>query len=113
MEYLFNWPVWILFSTCTVLISRVVLVLLFASVMSIRSAFLTAYGLFPFMLVIGFLLVVTSGMQMYGFNSNDAEQWFGYIVLNFSPFGLPMIIGTPLALVFDFVRKPWRRDRVI
>lgn len=113
MEYLFNWPVWILHSTCMVLISRVVLVLAFALVMSIRAAFLTAYGLFPFLLVIGFLLVGTSGMQMYGFNSNDAGHWFGFFVLYFSPFGLPIIIGTPLVLVFDFVRKPWRRDQVI
>lgn len=113
MEYVLNWPVWILLSTCTILISRVVLVLAFASVMSIRSAFLTAYGLFPFMLVIGFLLVGTSGMQMYGFNSNNAGHWFGYAVLYFSPFGFPMIIGTPLVLIFDFVRKPWSRDQVI
>ncbi len=65
------------------------------------------------MLLIGFLLVGASGMQMYGFNSDDAGHWFGYVVLYFSPFGLPMIIGTPLVLVFDVVRKPWRRDQVI
>lgn len=113
MEYFFNWPVWIFLSTCMVLISRIVLVFAFASAMSHRSAFLTAYGSFPFMLVIGFLLVGASGMQMYGFNSNDAGQWFGFVVLYFSPFGLPMIIGTPLVLVFDLLRKPWRRDQLI
>lgn len=110
MELLFNWPVWIVLSVCVVLVTRIALVNLLNRKLSLRSSFLVAYGLFPLFLLTGFFLVGVSGMQMYGFDTDDLGHWFGFFILNFSPFGLPLILGTPIVLLLDFLRKPWRQS---
>ena len=84
--------------------------LLAKSKTSLRLSFLVAYGLFPLFLFTGFFLVGVSEMQMYGFDADDPGHWFGFFILYFSPFGLPLILGTPIVLLLDFLRKPWRQS---
>ena len=113
MELLFSWPVWILLSVFVVLVARIALVNVLNRKLSLRSSFLAAYGLFPLFLLTGFFLVVASGMQMYGFDANDQGHWFGFVILYFSPFGLPLVLGAPVVLLLDFMRKPWRRGDAV
>ena len=102
------WPIWIFYSAIIVLAFRVFAVILWSRILSLKSSFIITYGLLPFNLALGLFLVAISGLQMYGFDRTDAGHWFGYIVLFYSPLGIPVIIGAPIALISDLVRRPWR-----
>ena len=41
---------------------------------------------------------------MYGFNPDDVWQVSGWVVLFFSPFGLPVLFGGPIIFLIDLIR---------
>lgn len=67
------------------------------------AAQIAAYGMWIVLLLVGWAVVSISGMQMYGFDANDARQMVGYITLLYSPLGLPTAFGAPAVLAFDLL----------
>lgn len=47
---------------------------------------------------------------MYGFDSSNPRHQFGFVVLNFSPLGIPLILGTPLVLAADLLSNQLRAN---
>ncbi|MGQ3041056.1 MAG: hypothetical protein ACT6SD_00515 [Brevundimonas sp.] len=68
------------------------------------SAKLAAYAMWLFLIILGFTLVGLSGFQLYGYEPSDPRQFMGYLILFFSPFGLPTAVGAPAVLILDFAR---------
>lgn len=68
------------------------------------AAQIAAYGMWIVLLLIGWVVVRISGMQMYGFDANDPRQIMGYITLVYSPLGLPTAFGAPAVLALDLLR---------
>lgn len=72
-----------------------------------------AYGMWLVLLLLGWVAVGLSGVQMYGFDSNDPWQMLGYWLFVYSPLGLPTLFGAPAVLAFDLMRAAvkWFRGR--
>lgn len=68
------------------------------------GAFIAGYGGWIVSLIVGLAYVEWSGMQMYGFNPDDVWQVSGWVVLFFSPFGLPVLFGGPIIFLIDLIR---------
>ena len=108
MSILASWPVWILWSFGVVYIIRIALFWLFRRAANPKEAIVSTYAVFPILFILGFFALAITGMPMYGFDNTNPRHWAGYIILFLSPIGLPMILGAPIALAVDFIRKPWR-----
>lgn len=103
-----NWLTWAIWSVLCVTIVRLSVFWLLKKIMAARSALMNTYVLFPIFFIVGLVLVGFSGMPMYGFDRESASHWFGYYILFYSPMGLPLLLGSPVLLVVDAIRKPWR-----
>ena len=105
------WALWLVWSFGVVFLSRIALAALLRLWLPPRKALTGAYAGLAGFLVIGVLINSPSGMQMYGFDNSSWREWTGYITLVFSPFGAPLIVGTPLTIIADLVRRSWRQTR--
>ncbi|OFX06215.1 MAG: hypothetical protein A3E78_15070 [Alphaproteobacteria bacterium RIFCSPHIGHO2_12_FULL_63_12] len=110
MDMFFSWPVWIIWSVGLMLLVRAGMVFAFKRFRRSPRAFFWAYLSIACLLPIGLLIVGLSGMPMYGFDQDNWRHMFGYIVLYFSPLGVPVILGTPFVLLMDVLRRPWRKQ---
>jgi hypothetical protein len=74
---------------------------------------IAAYGMWIVLLLVGWVVVSISGMQLYGFDSNNPRQMVGYITLLYSPLGLPTAFGAPAVLALDLLiaSATWARKR--
>lgn len=57
---------------------------------------------------VAMLFVSWSGMQLYGFHSDDARSWARWFVLFISPFGLPLLFGAPVVLILKALLTWWK-----
>lgn len=107
-KLLLTWPIWIAWSAAITLLVRIIVASLFKQFMAADRAYLAAYLTFPALLVLGATVVGLTGMPMYGFDGENWAHWLGYATLYLSPIGLPLVLGIPLVLIADIVRRPWR-----
>jgi hypothetical protein len=107
-QWLFTWPAMIAWSILVVLAVRIFAASLFRRLVRPERAYLAAYLTIPALFILGLAIVGVSGMPVYGFDNTNWAHWLGYLTLFFSPFGLPLVLGTPVVLVSDIVRRPWR-----
>lgn len=77
------------------------------------TAQFAAYGMWFVLLLVGAVIVSISGMQLYGFDANDPRQMVGYVILGYSPLGLPTALGAPAVLALDAIvaAASWARKR--
>lgn len=106
------WALWRLWSFGVVFLSRIALAALSRFWLPPRKALIWAYAGLAGFLAIGLLIISQSGMRMFGFDNSSWREWMGYITLVFTPFGAPLIVGTPLTIIADLIRQPWRQTRI-
>lgn len=73
-----------------------------------RAAKLAAYAMWPVLIIVGMKFVGLSGYQLYGYEASDPRQFAGYLILFFSPLGLPTAVGAPAVLILDLARAAAR-----
>lgn len=78
-----------------------------------RLAHVGAYLGWIALLIAGVLLAALTGLKSYGFDPTNPAQKVGYLILVFSPIGLPLLAGAPFVLIFDLVVSLSRRLRMV
>ena len=101
--------VWVIYSIFMIGTIRIGLSGLYRLTGASRGALSFAYFCLLLCFPLGWVITAWSGMQMYGFDSGDWRQNFGYYTFILSPAGAPLLIGLPVILIADtigrFVRK--------
>ena len=72
------------------------------------ASYLVAYAAWVMLLVIGLIATDALGFQMYGFDAADSKQAAARLILLYTPFGFPTLVGAPTVLVLDALRGLWR-----
>jgi len=89
---------------------RISLLALLRRFFTLKTAFKTTYIILAFFPVLGLIILGASGMPMYGFDNTNLAHQIGYFVLCFSPFSIPFLLGFPIVLICDLIRRPWRSE---
>lgn len=58
------------------------------------------------------LFISFSGMQLYGFHSDEPWSWAGWFVMFISPIGLPLLFGAPMVIVLRLLVMWWKHITV-
>jgi len=72
------------------------------------ASYFVAYAAWVMLLVIGLIATDALGFQMYGFDAADPKQAAARLILLYTPFGFPTLVGAPIVLIFDALRGLWR-----
>ncbi len=72
------------------------------------ASYLVAYAAWVMLLVIGLITSDALGFQMYGFDAADPKQAASRLILLYTPFGFPTLVGAPIVLILDALRGLWR-----
>jgi hypothetical protein len=101
----------IAWSTLVTFLVRISAAAIFRRLVRAERVYIAAHLTIPALFLLGLLVVGISGMPMYGFDAANWLRWLGYVTFVFSPFGLPLLFGTPVVVVADLLRRPWRTSR--
>ena len=67
------------------------------------------YGLMIGLGILGLVVSEALGFRLYGYNPDNPRQYAAYVVLVYSPIGLPIIVGLPIVLIADTLRLLMKR----
>ena len=71
------------------------------------TSYLVAYATWVMLVVIGLIATDALGFQMYGFDAADPKQAAARLILLYTPFGFPTLVGAPIVLIVDALRGLW------
>lgn len=75
------------------------------------AGYVSGYVLWLVLFAIGLTIVWLGKLNTYGYDAADPGQFTAYVVLTYSPLGLPLVYGAPMVLLLDGVRAAFRLIR--